>query len=461
MKRGRRFLAALASTAFIVSISATSFRAAAADRAPILIAEVQTGSLSSASQEFIELVNVTHGTIDVSNWRVEYYSASTTDFVTPSRVMPLAGSMPAGAHYLLSTAGYLVGSAHDSFAAGLAASGGHLRLIEQDPDNPSSPKVHDTLGWGTAVRPEATPAKAAEAGASMQRKLDQQDSLIDTNNNADDFEITSPSPEGFVRSPADIEPAASDGTSPSPQIDVSTDDEQVLLKELDPGAPLIITELLPNPKPPQTDANDEFVEIYNPTSGIVFLADYKLQTGNTYNHSYEFTDESIGPGEYMALYVSTTGAVLANSAGKARLISPRGDVLSETAAYEDAEDGVAWAWAGSVWQWTTTPTPNASNVIQQKQQAESAKAASTKAAKRSTPKKAATKKAKATKASVKGVQTGANGSGAGAAADLNAKPQVHTAIILGVGALAVAYAGYEYRRDIANALHAVRSRFTH
>ncbi len=464
MRRGKTVLAIL-TTVSLIFLGGIKAIAQTGAPAPVLIVEVQTGSSASASQEFIELANNTSDDIDISDWRVEYFSAGASNLETPSRVIPLHGVLPAAKHYLIASSGYLVGSANDSFSAGLAATGGHLRIVAED-ESSSALVVYDLLGWGTALHPEDTAAGAASAGQSMQRRLEEQNKFIDTNNNSDDFEVSSPNPEGFIPEVEQPEEEAQTPTEqpqePEEPIAENTDDTEEFEPTLGSRSyKLDITELLPNPASPQTDAVDEFIELYNPNDVIVEMTGYKLQTGTTYSHAFEFNDQIIEPKQYKVFYIRDTGVVLANSAGKARLIDPDGLVVSETSDYVDAPEGEAWAWDGSGWQWSTTPTPNARNQISVKpaeqpkteQKANSAgkKAAATK-----------TKKATAKKASAKLVKAAKkNGSGAGATQvaappKSNGQSQIHPAILAGVGSAAVLYGAYEYRHDLANAIHRVR-----
>jgi hypothetical protein len=163
----------------------------------------------------------------------------------------------------------------------------------------------------------------------------------------------------------------------------------------------------------------------------------------------------MAPFSYQAFYSSETGAALANTSGKARLVAPDGQIVSETAEYGTAADGQAWAWNGSSWQWTTSPSPSVVNTI-------SAPTASKKstAAKKTTAKKASstkTTKPKVAKAkAVKGVKTTTpvladttdDGSGSGTG--------LQPWLLAGTGGLAVLYGAYEYRSDLANFLRKFR-----
>lgn len=208
-----------------------------------------------------------------------------------------------------------------------------------------------------------------------------------------------------------------------------------------------ITELLPNPASPGTDENDEYVELYNTSNQAVNLTGYKVQTGNNYNYSYTLTDQTIAPNGYLILTSGGTSLTLSNSGGRARLLDPEGAVVSETDSYTEAEEGNAWTYLNGVWQWSSQPTPAATNVvITPVVVASKTKKASVKTTKAKTStKKAAT--AKAAKAKATKAKTA---SAAGDLEEVEQARKLHPGVIAGVGLLAVGYAAYEYRRDIAN-----------
>lgn len=460
-----KFLAAAIISAGLLFLNTGVAAAATIPSPSLLIAEIQTGSATSTSEEFIELANVTDQDISVADVRLEYFSASAATFDKPSRTIPLHGSLTHQARYLLASTGYLSDQqVNDTFSPGLAAAGGHLRLV-----NNASGEVYDTVGWGTAQHPESHAAATAPNGQSLQRRVDSDQKLIDTNDNASDFTAAEPSPTGYIPLIVDTEPDQPEDTSatddPAEQPPTITNqDTEVTAGDLESSQSatiaLQITELLPNPASPQTDAQDEFIELYNPTDQIVSLAGYKLQTGLTYNHSFTFTDQALAPFSYQAFYSGETGATLANSGGKVRLIAPSGEVISQTTEYTAAADGRAWVWDGSSWQWTTTPSPSALNIITTPIAAAKKVAAS----KTSTAKKKATKtstsktpKAKTTKAkAVKGAKTNTTGMTTDDSSDEGGSKGIQPWLLAGVAGLAVLYGAYEYRSDLANFVRKLR-----
>lgn len=221
---------------------------------------------------------------------------------------------------------------------------------------------------------------------------------------------------------------------------VSTADATISLPAADIGlAAPQISEVLPNPAPPQTDADDEFIELYNSNNKDFDLSGFVLQVGTTAVHKYTFPDGTvIGANKFTAFFSADTGLSLSNSQGQVALLDPSGDMLNQTDIYGTAKDGYAWVAADGLWQWTTTPTPNALNVITAPA-SKNSKSTST-----ATVKKAGSKTA------------ASPGSSSNFPSGGTPAPSLHPAILAGVGSLAVVYALYEYRNDLANQLYKLR-----
>ncbi len=213
-----------------------------------------------------------------------------------------------------------------------------------------------------------------------------------------------------------------------------------------------ITELLPNPAEPQTDSEDEFIELYNSNDVVFDLTGFKLQTGTTNLHTYTFpAGSNLAPKSFTAFYSIDTGLSLSNTNGQARLLDPAGNTISQADVYGTAPDGQSWALADGTWYWTTMPTPGDANIINQPLGIKTLSVGTTTA----TTKKSATAASKTTTTpKVKAAST-SSGNVSSSSAAKNATP-LHPLVLAGVGAGAVAYAAYEYRNDLANRLYQFR-----
>ena len=153
----------------------------------IRVNEVSTGTSGAAADEFVELFNTGAAAVDVGGWKVVYRSAAGTSDTTLATI-PAGTSIAAGGFYLLGGGGYAGAAAADqSFAAGLASTGGAVGVRD------ATGALVDGAGWGTAtnalVEGSAAPAPPATAspGSSIVRLPDGHD----TDSNASDFTLTS------------------------------------------------------------------------------------------------------------------------------------------------------------------------------------------------------------------------------------------------------------------------------
>ncbi len=120
---------------------------------------------------------------------------------------------------------------------------------------------------------------------------------------------------------------------------------------------LAITELLPDPAAPATDAADEFIELFNPNSFALNLSGYSLRVGGASGDDFELPDVEIDAGGYIAFTSAQSGLTLANGGAQVGVYDPAGQLIGTAIAYSGAKSGQAWASFNSGWSWTTTPTP--------------------------------------------------------------------------------------------------------
>jgi hypothetical protein len=225
--------------------------------------------------------------------------------------------------------------------------------------------------------------------------------------------------------------------------------DQITTSVSNPAATIQITELLPNPATPQTDEEDEFVELYNPSNEPIDVTGYKIEAGSTFAYNYSIPSGSIGPHEYSIFSSGNSSLSLANSAGQARLLNTDGQIVSTTDPYKDAPEGQAWALIDGAWMWTASPTPALANTyLAPPLSLAAAKTAKKASAKTKAKPKATTAKKAATKAAKK--------SSGGTSGEEQESAPLHMPVLVGVGASALLYAAYEYRQDFANALHKLR-----
>lgn len=488
---------------------------------PIIITEVQPGSAASASEEFIELYNAAGQPVDLAanHWRLLRASSTAASWDNPAAAVDLAGVIAphqtavVGSSY--SSGGQAVTYTPSGITpiawlpAGLTPTAGHVRLTYQanrvsDDQNAcaASTVVSDEVEWSTVKSGQLTapslddghapfPLTAASGIAktqTLQRKTDGAQNYIDTDLDAQDFLLASPSPgaPGYADgadatpsvSPESTAPLVLDECQPPAPAPGSTDGGAVQPPAASPpaiieandasdagstaAAPTIppadaglewpqLSELLPNPGSPQTDAADEFIELYNPGSQPFDLSGFMLEVGTTTKHRYVFpAGTTMGPQAFKAFFSADTHLSMSNTGGQARLLSPDGAVLQQSEPYASAKDGQAWVLAQGKWQWTATPTPNAVNVVSAPAGSSPKKAAAT-AAKTGSVKAASTTKKSAASKKTAALQNSQN------VASVAGDTPVHLAVLAAVAVFALLYGAYEYRHDLANRVHQLRS----
>lgn len=156
-----------------------------------LISEVYGGggnSRAAFSHDFVELFNPTDAEVDLSGWSVEYYSASGN----LGNATELSGKIPAGGYFLIqqnpgnNTDLPSLPTPDAIGTANISGSQGSVKLIDA-----TSTEV-DLIGWGEAALFEGGAAPETSNPVSVQRTV----AGVDTDNNAADFMVDTPTPEG-------------------------------------------------------------------------------------------------------------------------------------------------------------------------------------------------------------------------------------------------------------------------
>lgn len=302
----------------------------------VVISEIQTAN-TNTKQEFIELYNPQNTTEDISSWKIQYKTASDASEAGWSQKISLTGEIQPRGYYLISAKDYLSNS-DVTYTDFMAIASGHVRLVDD------SGVVIDKVGWGSAVDAEGfQPASGLASTQSLQRKFSTDGKIQDTDNNQSDFILSlAPNPE----------------TTPPPEVN----DPEPTPEPVE-NLPIDITELLVDPVSPQTDDDDEYIELYNPNESTVNINGYKVKTGSNLQYSFTLPNQVIAPGEYVVFYSKDINLTLPNSGGKAQVFDPSGSALSELVMYESTEPGQGWALIDDIWQWTAKPTPGAQNVL--------------------------------------------------------------------------------------------------
>lgn len=407
----------------------------------------------STDGQFIELVNRGEA-VDMSKVQLVYYNNYDLTEATSSKLVSLTGELGPDGYYLVNDSAQMLCYQTTVASASLnfSTSSGLVQVIYLDQKTPGGPfvsQVLDTIAWTKSDVVEPTDVQKlpkTKDTSFLQRVSDYP---------AQDWEERWPS----EADPCVFESSAGDteveevvflfGAGQNPPVRyvsaVSEKSDQLVNRNKGKAAP-IINELLPNPASPQTDAEDEFVELYNPNSTSFDLTDFKLAFGSSSPRRYTFPEGTVlQPKEFKTFTSGDTSISLSNTKAQVWLLDPNEKVIGQSDPYSEAANGQAWVLNNGKWMWTLQPTPGAVNAI--------ALAVT------------ATEKGKTTAATLGISSTGSTSSGQPTSGSnpskLDDAAPIHGGVLAVIGLGAVAYTLYEYRHDMSNKLFQLRRYLRH
>ena len=151
-----------------------------------------TGVTGAAANEFVEIVNTGASPVDISDFKLVYRSATGTSDTTLATV-PSGTTLSAGGFYLFGGSGYVGPPAADqSFSTGLSGTAGGLGIRN------ASGTLLDSVGYGSTATNafvETSSATAPPATAAPGSSAGRHPDGHDTNANASDFAVSTPTPK--------------------------------------------------------------------------------------------------------------------------------------------------------------------------------------------------------------------------------------------------------------------------
>lgn len=372
----RRVIALAVLLAAIFSLAIPTTEVGASEQ--VVIAQVQAGASSAATQEYISIYNQSDVPIDVTGWCLLYNTSTTkpgcieaSDTYTKVWLLPHSFATFASLDFIAAHQGFKP-NASPAFVAGLSDSSGELTLLN------SQKQVVDRMNW----------SKKADIGMIYQRM----DIIVPEgeqpiNNDMSEWGQTwlvLPPANGIEEIPVYVCPNVGPRLTAVPEGYIEDEegncfmDTCLNLPGLQKEAPigywqdekkgcwldvpnLQITEVLPNAS--GVDTGKEFIEIYNPTDTEAQLKQYRISMGMHNEKTYQFpVGAVIAPYSYKAFSDTNLGLVLPNTTTRLQLSSSDGQLFSEMQSYENPKDDIAWALIGGLWQWTNRPTPNQPNL---------------------------------------------------------------------------------------------------
>lgn len=394
--------------------------------------------IGGSGNQFIEIYNNTGTTINMSEVQLAYSNHYDLGKVTSGKLVSLAGELGPGEYFIVNDSSLALCYRAMVASASLAFNNtnGMVQLLrfEQEGSRYVSRSL-DSIAWSkTKVDYPGVVVLPADINRSLQRNLSPGQEWSEVYFNASCERIIPQVAEedeevGLVYSFLTGElPPVRYVSAQSAGVKVAVN------RNVGKAAP-IINEILPNPAAPQTDADDEFIELYNPNDSVFDLSGFKLAFGSTKPRKYMFPEGTVlQPKEFKAFTSGDTSISLSNTEAQVWLLDPNEQVIGQSEPYSKAKDGYAWALDNGKWVWTTTPTPNEMNIITLG---------------------AGSSKEKSV-AAVLGISTTANGNSATGSAgvsspnNLNDAAPLHPFVLAVVGLAALGYAIYEYRHDMSN-----------
>jgi len=137
------------------------------------------------------------------------------------------------------------------------------------------------------------------------------------------------------------------------------------------GGNIVINELLANPASDWnkngeiSGMDDEFIELFNPGKAPLNISGYTLKDTvfRSTPGEYQIPDGTIiKPGEFLTIFVSTSGVFQGNDGDCIKLFDPAGELVDEKEYNSTMADvSVARIPDGGKWENGTVPTPGGPN----------------------------------------------------------------------------------------------------
>jgi predicted extracellular nuclease len=190
-----RRLAFAATPLLAVTGLAISAAPAQAASTSMVISEAFGGGGNSGAKwlnDYVELFNTSQQPVDLSGWKVAYWSKGQEKGTAPSSTTALSGTVQPGTHYLVqedagaNNAGTAVTLPTPDATGTIAMSSSGARVAVLD----DAGNTVDLLGWGGAAYSESAPAPGTDNTTSSTRTA----VCFDSDNNAADFASVNPTP---------------------------------------------------------------------------------------------------------------------------------------------------------------------------------------------------------------------------------------------------------------------------
>jgi hypothetical protein len=402
----------------------------------------------STAGQFLELKNTGLNAMDMSRVQIAYYNNYDLSKATSSKLISLSGQLAPNEYYMVNDSAVTLcyQTTVASASLGFSTTSGMLQIIyleQSEVGGQFSSRVLDSFAWSKSA--------VANNNNVVQLPSSKPNSFLQDNEGT--WVETWPSASNPCQYETGVGAVDEQGESgdyvflgstlpPVRRVATTTSSSSNKVnRNIGKMAP-VINEILPNPASPQTDADDEFIELYNPNDSNFDLTGFRLAFGSNNPKKFTFPEGAILlPKQFKAFTSGETSISLSNTEAQVWLLDPNDKVITQSEPYTKAKDGQSWSLDSGKWVWTSIPTPNEINVL-------SSTGSNTKA------------KQVATVLGISSTKGGAGEAGSDSAPHkLADKMPVNSVVLAVVGLTAIGYALYEYRYDISNKIYELRRYF--
>lgn len=255
----------------------------------IVIGEFRTRGPAGPTDQFVDLFNPSAGTVNLNGWYIKTsnYLGVTTNIYTFSSSVLLAP----GKHYLIANSGYSASLVPDDYYVPSVTDNGGIAVFR--PDN----TIADQVGMNNgSVYKEGTPLSPLTTNTDQAYERNGNE-YVDTDNNAADFSLISPStPQNYSSIPvysSNVPTSTPTNTATSTNTPTATGSATPTNTPLPTNTPTATPNCVLTPTPTtfanrsvlinevgwmgtQASSSDEWVELYNPGSCDIVLNNWSL-----------------------------------------------------------------------------------------------------------------------------------------------------------------------------------------
>lgn len=317
----------------------------------VVVSEIAwMGTKASSRDEWIELYNNSESQIDITSWVLK-----TTD---EGFSVMLAGIIPAKSFYLIERNDDEVvkdvnADLVANFGNGFSNTGERVELYD------SSGQLVDFVDAGGGW-PQG---KASPDYKTMERIDVNKPGVLENWKTNDGLTIKGIDAEDNLIQGTPMDSGVDGGLSDTKEYE----NAQLSIK-------IFLNEIFPNPQ--GSDAESEFIELYNADTADIELEGWVIEEGSgaRYTIGKKYFSVTLIPSQgYFVLYRAQTKLSLNNSGGDAvKLLNPQGDVIDTISYTESAQEQKSFNLVQDTqnqWVWSETSTPGAVNIIKKTNQA--------------------------------------------------------------------------------------------